>query len=85
MIVNAQDLAEPISIHAPREGRDAGRVWMDGGHNVFQSTRPVRGATVTVEADRELSIISIHAPREGRDPRRILHLRSKIYFNPRAP
>ena len=34
---------------------------------VFQSTHPVRGATVTVPADSRTRPISIHAPREGCD------------------
>ena len=35
-----------VSIHAPRAGRDAAKRDSDGTHSVFQSTRPVRGATM---------------------------------------
>ena len=56
-----------VSIHAPREGRDwqcsnacARRKW-------FQSTRPVKGATLAVGAVWLGFVVSIHAPREGRD------------------
>ena len=56
-----------ISIHAPRAGSDA--IWLN--HVIieekFQSTLPVRGATV----ERNLRVahisISIHAPRAGSD------------------
>ena len=33
----------------------------------FQSTRPMRGATVTIVGPSFLIAISIHAPRAGRD------------------
>ena len=33
----------------------------------FQSTRPLRGATVTANADERVYGISIHAPLAGRD------------------
>ena len=35
---------------------------------VFQSTRPVKGATGLADDVADLYIVSIHAPREGRDP-----------------
>ena len=35
--------------------------------NLFQSTRPVRGATLQVCPSASYSVISIHAPRAGRD------------------
>ena len=35
----------PISIHAPREGRDGRARWYTIPKSVFQSTRPARGAT----------------------------------------
>jgi len=37
------------------------------GDKAFQSTRPVRGATVMFSLMFLASIVSIHAPREGRD------------------
>ena len=58
-----------ISIHAPRAGRDnphAAPVWHD--RPGFQSTRPVRGATIADRIKPENCDISIHAPRAGRDP-----------------
>ena len=38
-------LANRISIHAPRAGRDTGYAQANGTPILFQSTRPVRGAT----------------------------------------
>ena len=52
---------------------------------MFQSTRPVRGATTKSRARSTHITVSIHAPREGRDAlssKRSLELRR---FNPRAP
>ena len=34
---------------------------------MFQSTRPVRGATVSIYRGRVTELVSIHAPRAGRD------------------
>ena len=57
-----------ISIHAPREGRDAPPVPKKVITPLFQSTRPARGATCTRSGSRlQARKISIHAPREGRD------------------
>ena len=39
-----------------------------GAHAMFQSTRPVRGATNAPEGSDEKWLVSIHAPRAGRDP-----------------
>ena len=62
---SGEDLA--ISIHAPLAGRDHA---LDGDATmllIFQSTRPLRGATaVTVPAVIPV-VISIHAPLAGRD------------------
>ena len=74
-----------ISIHAPREGSD---VWTRGILSMqksFQSTLPVRGATLAPVLARLPIAISIHAPREGSDrhPERIF---KKVKdFNPRSP
>ena len=60
-----------ISIHAPRAGRDKLTGLVQGSNIIFQSTRPVRGATphaAPVWHDRPG--ISIHAPRAGRDEQR---------------
>ena len=58
---------QPISIHAPREGSDH-EVRPDTTLvRLFQSTLPVRGATIArVRYGYDLAI-SIHAPREGSD------------------
>ena len=57
-----------ISIHAPREGSDLGLYHLFGDGELFQSTLPVRGATVPVQPVFRGTFISIHAPREGSDP-----------------
>ena len=52
----------------------------------FQSTRPMRGATLIPElAIRPMATISIHAPHAGRDHPPILKPYQEMYFNPRAP
>ena len=56
-----------ISIHAPLAGRDGKRYNRSIAGESFQSTRPLRGATVAAgfrELDED---ISIHAPLAGRD------------------
>ena len=63
--VSAADLA--ISIHAPHAGRDQVGNRRVGGQNVFQSTRPMRGATRPRSARVRRKDISIHAPHAGRD------------------
>ena len=52
---------------------------------VFQSTRPVRGATTTPFQNGTLNKISIHAPRAGRDWPGPEDCSDRTYFNPRAP
>ena len=52
---------------------------------VFQSTRPVRGATFSYARKGGMSIVSIHAPRAGRDVYRNGHIERISSFNPRAP
>ena len=59
-----------ISIHAPRAGRDKLTGLVQGSNIIFQSTRPVRGATAVGVVGVHRSVgISIHAPRAGRDNR----------------
>ena len=51
----------------------------------FQSTRPMRGATILKRSPASQTWISIHAPHAGRDR---LHKKISVqsfYFNPRAP
>ena len=56
-----------ISIHAPRAGGDAARKCTPTGKTGFQSTPPVRGATIERLNERMEAAISIHAPRAGGD------------------
>ena len=98
---------EPISIHAPRVGRDR-RYDMYGLHrhhfnprapcgarlppalvgclaDLFQSTRPVWGATSSAMPSTRTMMISIHAPRVGRDDTHHTAVSHRTNFNPRAP
>ena len=74
-----------ISIHAPRVGRDNGRLNPSKGMKRFQSTRPVWGATSVNDGKAYLQNISIHAPRVGRDAGKRFDQVCRAYFNPRAP
>ena len=56
-----------ISIHAPRVGRDRRQRTRWSRPSIFQSTRPVWGATAIRGARARAEAISIHAPRVGRD------------------
>ena len=56
-----------ISIHAPRVGRDDDEDDQKFIERIFQSTRPVWGATMCTSRRRSSATISIHAPRVGRD------------------
>ena len=56
-----------ISIHAPRAGSDALRSHSSFFGDVFQSTLPVRGATIIADYIKLCQAISIHAPRAGSD------------------
>ena len=75
----------PVSIHAPREGRDRNRPPMSKTFNLFQSTRPVKGATGGLAGVRRRLEVSIHAPREGRDDPDARKRMGVRCFNPRAP
>ena len=52
---------------------------------MFQSTRPVRGATSTIPVDITMTDVSIHAPRAGRDYGFYARYSASYSFNPRAP
>ena len=52
---------------------------------LFQSTRPVRGATAALLGAGVSVSISIHAPRAGRDDRVRRVAAYRQHFNPRAP
>ena len=53
--------------------------------SVFQSTRPLRGATSILQPSVSAVSISIHAPLAGRDVLGTINGQKIIYFNPRAP
>ena len=76
---------ETISIHAPRVGRDLNSGSVSCSAALFQSTRPVWGATAIIGFVCSLVIISIHAPRVGRDDHRRRLNNCRADFNPRAP
>ena len=74
-----------VSIHAPRAGRDPEKCCNPEHVPSFQSTRPVRGATLILHADPRCIGVSIHAPRAGRDYGAISTAKPMQCFNPRAP
>ena len=53
--------------------------------NIFQSTRPMRGATLFPSSCRKRGNISIHAPHAGRDSKIVVSISTITNFNPRAP
>ncbi len=54
-------------------------------HNdIFQSTLPVKGATVAISSMNSMGAISIHAPREGSDVYGI-HAREDLFISIHAP
>ena len=59
--------SQAISIHAPHTGRDPTWATASAALVTFQSTRPIRGATVSQMAGGSDNQISIHAPHTGRD------------------
>ena len=74
-----------ISIHAPRAGCDITPGDYLRRPKEFQSTHPVRGATLLQVRGRYVQPISIHAPRAGCDIRDISNSATTTYFNPRTP
>ena len=56
-----------ISIHAPHAGRDLVFRILRVMLTQFQSTRPMRGATIHITYAGHYDDISIHAPHAGRD------------------
>ena len=75
---------QPVSIHAPRAGRDLTTEDTEPS-TTFQSTRPERGATDGIDVDIALVTVSIHAPRAGRDNGLAVREHRSHRFNPRAP
>ena len=64
---NAIAVGAPISILAPRAGRDQCYCFTRPYSRLFQSSRPVRGATGEFLQEQNAAAISILAPRAGRD------------------
>ena len=58
---------EGVSIHAPLAGRDPLPGFTHPGAWLFQSTRPLRGATLRQICGVQIVAVSIHAPLAGRD------------------
>ena len=75
---------ETISIHAPRAGCDTERQQDSREKILFQSTHPVRGATIPYMTSLTGKDISIHAPRAGCD-RRPAHRRRQTGISIHAP
>ena len=78
-------LYDAISIHAPHTGRDTTREMPRTRGNVFQSTRPIRGATIKGKITDIESVISIHAPHTGRDHNRTKTDTEELYISIHAP
>ena len=74
-----------VSIHAPHAGRDLGYTSTVSRVSMFQSTRPMRGATDDTPPRQQRRAVSIHAPHAGRDDRTGILRQSSARFNPRAP
>ena len=55
--------------YAPHTGRDDEVIGQDSAKRKFQSTRPIRGATLVPVRMIRRQRISIHAPHTGRDGR----------------
>ena len=55
------------------------------GEVIFQSTLPLRGATVSTGSADCAPVISIHAPLTGSDQRLLVCKPLPFYFNPRSP
>ena len=74
-----------ISIHAAREGGDCSGILYLIIYNIFQSTPPVKAATIFTTFHCSTSHISIHAAREGGDLQASYSLFALAHFNPRRP
>ena len=80
----AHNARSPVSIHAPRVGRDVPDL-PSAATGAFQFTRPVWGATPGVHEGTQARRVSIHAPRVGRDRASVAACRGCRGFNSRAP
>ena len=54
-----------ISIHAPREGRDVNAALRNKAMELFQSTRPARGATIFAHAGEVDDLFQSTRPARG--------------------
>jgi len=72
------ELPDPVSIHAPREGRDAYAIAQQKGCIRVSIHAPREGRDHTRDAcPNKILHVSIHAPREGRDLKNV----QQKYFN----
>ena len=74
-----------ISIHAPLAGRDRTLSAISVCERIFQSTRPLRGATCPIRLSGLCQAISIHAPLAGRDSNSASRMRYSILFQSTRP
>ena len=75
-----------ISIHAPHTGRDVQLNGLDDELKAFQSTRPIRGATIRGKnAELGLTYFNPRAPYGARPTGCPIWTIRRRYFNPRAP
>ena len=78
-------IANRISIHAPLAGRDELTIMYWSVFSVFQSTRPLRGATRFKRPQAGRSRFQSTRPLRGATSRSGKPLSRPRYFNPRAP
>ena len=74
-----------ISIHAPLAGCDVPTITGDHNGHIFQSTHPLRGATVIKDVFGGGYVISIHAPLAGCDFRGAIITSSTFPFQSTHP
>ena len=77
-------LRRRISIHTPLAGSDLSAQYYPI-FDEFQSTLPLRGATLRVRVVRGDRLISIHTPLAGSDVRSNPSTGFPFYFNPHSP
>ncbi len=81
----ALSIRASISIHTPLAGSDAKPVHPAAKPTVFQSTLPLRGATMQRLRRGQPAVISIHTPLAGSDERIPSQWRTGRDFNPHSP
>ena len=99
-VLDCTDEELMISIHAPLAGRDICTVGKYPSRNLFQSTRPLRGATFVpdkvsaalgyfnpraIVGGKVVQLISIHAPLAGRDFYHVLDIGFLALFQSTRP